>query len=884
MTLVERDNELAQLNGLLAACLRGRGGVAVIGGPIGSGKTELLQALARRAAEDGALYLGAGASHTERNLSLGVIGQLLRGPQVPPDDVRDVSGALETASRATRGRDVPGSGYEPGEQVYDKLGRVILDMAERRPLVIGIDDFHHADIASVRCLSYLTRRVRSLPLLVVLCRATRIQPAHTLFQADLLHLPQSHYIQLRPLSAAAVEQTLRHRLGEDVTPHLAAEFHSVSGGNPALLRGLVADFRGSAETEPKLVAGPGFAHSLLSCLHRFERCVLRLARAVAALGGSADPALAAALAELEVDWVGRALGIMERSGVLAGGRFRHPAAEAAVLNGMSLDDRTVLHGLAARLVHDTGGAATEVARHLLAADELDAVWGTVVLHEAAEEALGDGDVEFARRCLRLARQYGADDARRAGAAAALARVEWRVDPSVAVRYAPQLITTANDGRLAERSAIMPIVSLFWFGRFEEALNALARLSRTQDEETAATIATTRLMLSYTFPALAAHISAPERPERLMLAASTVTPELRAGQILAAVLTRGPSHALMTAAEHNLRSTRLGHRTLTSIVTSLATLIYGDRLNTAAFWCDVLRWETESLCAHTWQAFLRAIRAEIAYRQGEFEAAEQHGQAALSLVPPKSWGVAIGVPLATLIRTSVRLGRPQDAVSYLRLPVPEALFQTAAGPMYLQARGRYHQQAGDLSAALADFRSCGELMIRWRLDLPGLVAWRTDAARVLLRMGEHGYAKALAQEQVKLLGPTQRWLRQVTDEVLRKASGEAADHDAEPGEARSPGSAPAAFGWAAGAAEPGGDRDATYAETDEVRYERAAKLTDAERRVAVLAAQGMTNNQIASRLFVTASTVEQHLTRVYRKLRVNRRDHLPSRLFVDVEGS
>jgi RNA polymerase sigma factor (sigma-70 family) len=52
------------------------------------------------------------------------------------------------------------------------------------------------------------------------------------------------------------------------------------------------------------------------------------------------------------------------------------------------------------------------------------------------------------------------------------------------------------------------------------------------------------------------------------------------------------------------------------------------------------------------------------------------------------------------------------------------------------------------------------------------------------------------------------------------------------------------------------------------------LSEAERRVAALAADGFTNRQIARRLHVTASTVEQHLTRVYRKLEIRRRTDLP----------
>ena len=59
-------------------------------------------------------------------------------------------------------------------------------------------------------------------------------------------------------------------------------------------------------------------------------------------------------------------------------------------------------------------------------------------------------------------------------------------------------------------------------------------------------------------------------------------------------------------------------------------------------------------------------------------------------------------------------------------------------------------------------------------------------------------------------------------------------------------------------------------------DRAVKdrLSEAEHRVAALAAIGHTNREIAGKLCLTVSTVEQHLTRVYRKLRVTRRTDLP----------
>ncbi len=58
---------------------------------------------------------------------------------------------------------------------------------------------------------------------------------------------------------------------------------------------------------------------------------------------------------------------------------------------------------------------------------------------------------------------------------------------------------------------------------------------------------------------------------------------------------------------------------------------------------------------------------------------------------------------------------------------------------------------------------------------------------------------------------------------------------------------------------------------------STELTYSERRVASLAAGGWTNKRIARELHITVSTVEQHLTRVYRKTGATRRADLAAAL-------
>ncbi|MER6695368.1 LuxR C-terminal-related transcriptional regulator [Streptomyces minutiscleroticus] len=80
----------------------------------------------------------------------------------------------------------------------------------------------------------------------------------------------------------------------------------------------------------------------------------------------------------------------------------------------------------------------------------------------------------------------------------------------------------------------------------------------------------------------------------------------------------------------------------------------------------------------------------------------------------------------------------------------------------------------------------------------------------------------------------------------------------------------------------GDLDGGVPGDEDVRPDSGiGSLTESERRVASLAVLGYTNREIALRLYITASTVEQHLTRVYRKLGVRRRKDLPADLWANL---
>ncbi|MEE3921064.1 LuxR C-terminal-related transcriptional regulator [Micromonospora sp. BRA006-A] len=283
-------------------------------------------------------------------------------------------------------------------------------------------------------------------------------------------------------------------------------------------------------------------------------------------------------------------------------------------------------------------------------------------------------------------------------------------------------------------------------------------------------------------------------------------------------------------------------------------------------------------------------------------------------------MAIAGPLSTLIASATESGRFAEADRWLAHPTPPGMFRTPLGLHYLAARGRHHLAVRRPHAATTDLRRCGELMRTWGIDAAGLVPWRLELARVQLSVGNKTQAMQLLQEQLRVphgvddrtRGRTLRLLATTAAQDHRRKllrGGQPAPVQRRPVElVRALGDTGQTLQRAGDSArarllvrrayqlaqdcgasvlaqrlirrEPGSGLPA-YPAAAELQ-EPDDGLSDAERRVAALAAHGHTNRQISSKLFITVSTVEQHLTRVYRKLDVKRRTDLPSRLVVYAE--
>ncbi|MGW0555828.1 AAA family ATPase [Streptomyces sp. NPDC002926] len=904
MVLVEREPQLTQLSGLLEKCLDGAGSIVVLRGPVTVGKTELLHTFAERVAGARVRFLEASASPEERHLPFGLLSQLLHGADAL---------YAERAAALIGGEARQDSAAGP--QVLEGVARIFLDMSAGEPLLIGIDDVYHADADSLRCLLFLARRLRRSRIMLVLGDQDRSGSRHAEVHSELSRHPYCTQIRLDPLSYDGVAALLAHDLDAHVAHSLAAGAFAVTGGNPLLVRALAEDWEAyarSAGTEPPtaLVVGDRFAERVVSCLHRLEPDALAVARAIAVVGETPHTDLVARLGGLGTIETRALVELLEASGLLHHGRYRHPAAQAAVLRDFEASGRIAWHRRAAAMLHAEGGRSTSIAHQLIAAGETDEPWAPAVLRESAARATAGGQVDFALDCLELAHSLADDGQQRAVSRAVLAEAEWRLDPARSVRHLGQLTDALNRGLLTSRHSLAVLEYLLWHGRVDEAATALDRLAATATGREAAELGAVRACLELCYPAQRHHRStrapAPTPVDPPSGAPSLVT------TVLAAVRGEGA-----VSGDHLWQGLRTDEP-LSRIALGLLALARPERLATVAPWCLPVLADAAGHEGPDWRGLVTAARADAALLRGELPTAGEFASEALDETSAASWGVLAGAPLACLLVTAVETGRYEDAATYLNIPLPGALLETPFGLRYLRARGQYHLAIDRPYAALSDFRACGRLLRDWKADGPRQLPWRIDAAQAMVRLGRRGDAHTLLEEQLDglpvddertlgralrqlaatlepherppLLGDAVEALQAAGDRVelahtladlgnafaatgdsrrarplLRRAWRAAQECHAErlartlrPGAAGTP-----------SAGSPSGVSGGPF-----LGGNQTAELSAAERRVGGLATQGHSNRQIAQRLCITVSTVEQHLTQVYRKLGVRNRTDLP----------
>jgi len=913
--LAERQAELAAVDRAIADL----GRLVVIDGAAGVGKSTLLRAAADRASAAGLRVLSATGLPHEQAVPFGVARRLLM-PVLAADPA--AGGASSVAGTVL--------------ELLWLLERLLAPAAgggTTHPLLLAVDDAQWSDDTSLRFLVALVARLPGLPATVVL--TTRAdEPAGSPLVDVLRSAPDA--VVLRPglLSAAGVGTVVRHRLPDASDSFVAACRHA-SGGNPFLLTSLL-DELAAEQVQPGddaavLVAQvvPATAgRSVLARLARQPPDAVALARALAVLGDGTDLVVAARLAELDVAAAEDAADALAAAGLARPGdplAFTHPMIGSIVAADLPVFSRARAHRRAAQLLADAGAPAAVVASHLADLPARGDPWVAGALRQAAEEATAAGEHHSAARLLARALREPPADADRAvvatAAALAGARAGW-ADADVALRAVLDRLGPDDPARRPAAVALARL--LVGKGAFSAAAEVVDQARRAlggrPDDELEG------LWLVATGRAPARRAEALVAFDRLLAAARAGTmPDDR--RVAARLASRAASAGAPPAVVHRLAAHALADHPLVAANDhgiSLAFALAGIYWSEEPAWCKAAADAGAAAAEPTGSALaLMAAshwQALAAARLGRLDEAVVHAERAL-LISAEGWRALAAWTHAADARVQLERGDLANARRQVAAgaTVPDDMLDWA---FVADSRGWLALAEDRPADALADALAAGRhLADGYRIDHVGVLPWRSLAARAALRLDRRDDARRLADEQLDqarafgLDRPLAEALRTVAV-VHRGPVGLAAASDAVDLLASSPALLDRAYGHvdlgvalrragrtAAARSELGrglrlaelvgaarlaavaaaelrsaGGRRRAAGRRPAVAAPRAdafpvAELTATQLRVAELAALGLTNAQIASRLYLAAKTVEWHLGAVYRQLGVRRRTDL-----------
>ena len=938
--LLERESELAQLGDLVEAARAGAGRLVLVEGGAGIGKTRLLAAVRARGRQAGMGVLHARGGELEREFPYGIVRQLFEPALAGADGAyRDelLSGAAAFAAPLFCGDYLVRGESRKAESAFATLHGLFwltANLSERRPLVLAVDDLHWADRPSLRWLGYLVRRLEGLPVLVVAC--LRPKEAEDPLLAEVVSDPFALVLRPPPLTEAAVGVLVREALSPDADAGFCAACFAATGGNPLLVRELLAALasQGVSPTADKAATvrqiGPeGVLRSVRLRLSRLPPEAGLLASSVAILGNDVEPHAAAALAALDLQATAHAAATLARADILRPElplAFVHPVVRAAVYNGLAPAERERGHAMAARTLAERGAAAEQVAAQLMRTSPRGDRFVAASLRDAARRALAHGAGDNAVAYLRRALEEPPPRRERADVLYELGSAERLTLGPAAADHLRQALVLMDDPVRRGWTALELGRMLFWSGGLaDEAVDVLEKaIAELPPDEPDLRQRLEAALLTIAVEEPRAYPRMLQRLERLrahppdtslggrMLLAALAYHDARAGAPLSPCVARAESAlagGLLYGHEAGMGWCHVGF-----------VLAYSDRLDAAGRVYETVLADARAHGSVFAFALASLLRGTAFYLRGSLADAEADLRLAIDACESHGFAVGLPTPFAFLADTLMERGELRTAAGVLdRVAAGDEVPKTVHLLSFRGSRGRLRIRQGRTREGLAELLELGRRYEALGGRNPAMHAWRSEAALALLELGEREEARRLAAQEIEL---ARQWgAPRALGKALRAAGlveggqiGLALLHDAvevledsaalleraraltdlgaarrranRRAEAREPLRRGLELAHHCGA-RPLAERAHAELLATGARPRRRVlsgldALTPSERRVALMAAEGMTNRDIAQALFVTSRTVEVHLSSAYRKLGIGSRLQLPRALAASPE--
>jgi DNA-binding CsgD family transcriptional regulator len=907
-----REEELAVADGFLESAGLGFS-VLRIEGEAGIGKTTVWREVVRRAVEREIRVLSCRPAEPETKLALSAVADLLQ-----PVSSEAFSSLPEPQRRAL---DIALLRAAPGEAPLDPrtlgtaLRSLLAGLAADGPLLVAIDDVQWLDATSASVLEFALRRLAGTRLGWLM--AVRL-PDPARLAADTLVAPESvTRLTLAPLTLAALHHLLKDRLEQALARPTLLRVHQASGGNPLFALEIAREL----DAMPSI--DPGARLPLPASLREL------LAGRIPTLPPKAREALlaAAALSQPTAELVERAssaegLAAAEETGLIrvddSRVAFAHPLYSSAVYESASHAERRSLHRNLAQLVTEP----EEQARHLAVAttepnervagilEETAAVarsraaWESAAdlleragrltppdrrdeAHRrriaAAEHHIHAGDRSRARALLEEIRAQSLPPSLRADALRLLAEISYNEENAL---EAECLFTEALECASEPRATAAIELGLSYLsghvadppGGVVHAYRALEGAEASGDDSLVAQALAQCAVFDY-LCGRGVDWAKLDRSLSLEDPDSIGPWPLRPSVVFAMLLLYVGRHsearerltAVWTAASERGDESDVGFILLwlSWLETRSGNLAEAAALAEEAASVSTLT-GSESIRANViaQRAFVRAHMGEAeATRQDCAEAAaqlERHGSAWVGVWITAALGLlelSRGYPDAawkaceTATEALEHRGITEPVMAFFLPDALEALIELGQGDRAEGLLDPFERRGRELDRAwaLATGGRCRALLLADRGDIAGAAAaierslaeherleMPPDRARTLL-------VKGMIERRARKRGRARESLEQAL-EVFERVG---------------------ATLWA----------EQARAELGRLGLQRSlsGELTTAERRVAELAAQGLTNREVAAQLFISPKTVEANLSRAYRKLGISSRAELGARM-------
>jgi DNA-binding CsgD family transcriptional regulator len=921
--LLERAEELGALRGAIDRAAAGAGGVVYVEGPAGIGKSSLLDACARMAGCGEMLVLRAQGDVLVMESSFAAVRDLL-WPEVRGAGVDRLEGAARLAVPVFEVDGAGGGDRDRTSSVLHGLYWLVADLAERRPVVLLVDDAQWLDGASARFVEYLARRAESLRVLIVVALRIGELPEGAQFDTVMMSLATS-VLRPRALSGAASAEVVRSVLGLRADGELCGSCHDATGGNPFYLYQLAVALEDERQRPTVELAARVRAlgvrtvgASVLVRLGRLGPECVRLARALAILGPGSPLRRVSSLAALDQVSARVAVDQLHDAQILSatgGLSFVHSIVSEAIAAQIPPAHAAAFHGDAARLLAADGAPIDRVAAHLLSAEAAGEVGTVEVLRAAARVALARGAPEAAVTYLRRALAEPPPETWRLEVLLELGRAESLlpvIQDFAALREALELAVEPD-----HRAAIARELALALCGVFR---NVDARvlieemLEEIEDQLDPGTVESLDFILiaigmddldaaPRVHHRAALHLERAERGE-------VTDPRMLAALAVEVSLTGASAERATRLALQALDDPRLiGDWLEAGYVTAAVALATAGALDEAAAATERGIVEAQRRGSAPMLLQLAMFRAEAALFAGDLDAAEDFVERAVDFarVLGPDANAAIHIPVIHLER-----GRLAQAIAAAESADP--VISTAWGSMIQAERGRVRIAAGDLLRGLEDVLAASGRMRAAGLALSCFSDWAPAAVDALAQLGREREAIDLAQAELlearafgaaRRLGialslsgsmdPGPAGLQALRDAVellgrspapleharalLRLGVGLGARSNTPAARAALTASLDLAHrcgGWAL-VNQARAALIASGARPRRARSTGRGALTPAQLRAARLAAAGMSNREIAQALFVSTKTIEGQLSEAYAKLGVRSRGELPAPL-------